>query len=682
MKTRKRILALLLCGLMLMAFFPMGVYAQEEDTPADEVTDTTAATDPVESQPETLPVVEEESQEGAGDPGEPNDESGEILVDSVSDGADPADVPSGIGELNDDTGDTDGEGVDPGTDTGIQSVTDSGETDDVSGQDDGSAPDGGENEPELPDENDHIVSESEETTQGDDAADGEEIQVLTTMDELEWEYETGEYDGEELFRGYANKRLATRVLLRASSYARRNIKSLAQRSIYDLLKGLITEVADGTRTSTYFSGPISDITQYGAPTQVRFTAEELGLETIDESTLEDAKSQAKIQAGLDGGIGPAVRALLADCPYELYWYNKTRGCQFGYSFSYAVDGSFIEITGYVYVFTVAEAYAGSEPNSISGAQVGLVNTTIATARQIVQSAANYDTMDKLEYYRTEICDRVSYNHAAADKTTNTPYGDPWQLIWVFDGDPDTNVVCEGYSKAFQYLCELSEFPEPVRCISVSGSMNGGAHMWNIVSLSDGNYMADVTNCDEGSVGWPTELFMTGYDSGSAEEGYGFLCGSSSISYVYDTATIGNFTTDELTLVQKENAGTVTILVVLTSEGDCGESVGLLTGGGRYSLGETITATASDVEGYTFLGWYYNGSLWSESKTIHFTSQGTVHLVARYEGTGMATLRISNGEVSVNGAPCTGTENTLRYLRGTAVTVQYLGDETHIVRWCN
>ena len=31
-----------------------------------------------------------------------------------------------------------------------------------------------------------------------------------------------------------------------------------------------------------------------------------------------------------------------------------------------------------------------------------------------------------------------------------PYGDPWQLIYVFDDDPDTNVVCEGYAKAFKY----------------------------------------------------------------------------------------------------------------------------------------------------------------------------------------------------------------------------------------
>ncbi|MBQ7435807.1 MAG: InlB B-repeat-containing protein [Oscillospiraceae bacterium] len=663
MKTGKQILALLLCGLMLLALFPLGAFAQEEEPASDEGTGGTDVVETVDSEMETLLTVEEESGENPEDP--------------APDGAAPAgdpDVPDVPGEGDAGGSDDIVDGGEPGTDG---REPEEGTVDEA-----GSEPGEGEDQAGLPEEDDQPDSEPGETVPEDEASEEEEVQVLTTMDELTWEHEDGEYDGEELFRGYAAKRLAARPLLRASSYAGRNIESPAMRSVYALLKGLVTEVAAGTRTSTYFSGPITDITQYGAPTQVRFTAEELGLEIINEDNLETAKSKVREQTGLDGGIRPAVRALLADCPYELYWYDKTVGSQYGYSYSYASDGSYIEMTGYVYVFTIAGAYAGTEPNTVSGEHAALIDTVIATAQQIVQSAANYDTMDRLDYYRTAICDRVTYNHAAADKSTNTAYGDPWQLIYVFDGDPDTNVVCEGYSKAFQYLCELSDFPEPVRCISVSGTMNGGAHMWNIVSLSDGNYMADVTNCDDESVGWPTELFLTGYDSGNVEEGYDFLCGSSSVSYVYDEATTGNFTAEELTLVQKENAGTVTILVVLTSEGDCGESVGLLSGGGRYSPGETITATASDVEGYTFLGWYYNGSLWSTNKTVRFSSQGTVHLIARYEGTGMATLRVGNCTAAINGEPYPGTEIMERFLRGSEVTVQYVGDETQFVRWCN
>ena len=57
-------------------------------------------------------------------------------------------------------------------------------------------------------------------------------------------------------------------------------------------------------------------------------------------------------------------------------------------------------------------------------------------------------------FKNEICNLVDYNNAAADSSTQTAYGDPWQMIWVFDENAETKVVCEGYSKAFQYLCDL------------------------------------------------------------------------------------------------------------------------------------------------------------------------------------------------------------------------------------
>ena len=63
--------------------------------------------------------------------------------------------------------------------------------------------------------------------------------------------------------------------------------------------------------------------------------------------------------------------------------------------------------------------------------------------------------EKLAAYCREICGLVSFDYAAT--ANGVPYGDPWQLVNVFDGDPATNVVCEGYAKAFQYLCDLSEF---------------------------------------------------------------------------------------------------------------------------------------------------------------------------------------------------------------------------------
>lgn len=40
-------------------------------------------------------------------------------------------------------------------------------------------------------------------------------------------------------------------------------------------------------------------------------------------------------------------------------------------------------------------------------------------------------------------------------------------------------------------------------------MNGVAHMWNIVQLTGQNDLVDVTNCDDGTVGYPGQAVPGG-----------------------------------------------------------------------------------------------------------------------------------------------------------------------------
>ena len=84
-------------------------------------------------------------------------------------------------------------------------------------------------------------------------------------------------------------------------------------------------------------------------------------------------------------------------------------------------------------------------------------------------------------------------------------------------------MCEGYSKAFKYLFDLyaakHSLGSSYDCILVTGDMSGGTgagpHMWNIVRLDDGkNYLVDVTNCDEGTIGAPDKLFMVSQAEGT------------------------------------------------------------------------------------------------------------------------------------------------------------------------
>lgn len=154
-----------------------------------------------------------------------------------------------------------------------------------------------------------------------------------------------------------------------------------------------------------------------------------------------------------------------------------------------------------------------------------------------------------------ICSQVTYNQTAAEND-NTPYGDPWQLIYVFDDNPNTNVVCEGYAKAFQYLCDLSEFTDTA-CYTVSGTMTGGTgagpHMWNIVTLGGNNYLVDVTNCDGTSVGNTDQLFLKAPDpGGNVDTKYTFTIDTSNVvNYTYDEGQITLYGGDILTLAASD-----------------------------------------------------------------------------------------------------------------------------------
>ena len=207
-------------------------------------------------------------------------------------------------------------------------------------------------------------------------------------------------------------------------------------------------------------------------------------------------------------------------------------------------------------FAVSEAYA-SGAYQVNPTRILQAKNAVANAEAILSEYAGATNYQKLKGYKERICGLVAYNEEAVSNQSAAD-SNAWELVWVFDGDDSTKVVCEGYSKAFQYLCDRSDFDGDVNCASVTGYMNGGAHMWNIVRMPDGNnYLVDVTNCDDYEdgrigVGWPDELFMAGYYSGSVGAGYTFRCtypwgDSNDVLYEYDEDLLDIYSTDALTI---------------------------------------------------------------------------------------------------------------------------------------
>ena len=378
---------------------------------------------------------------------------------------------------------------------------------------------------------------------------------------------------DDLFAGYANRSFGIQdgQSGQPQSGRKKAPRSAASgltginRAIYNKIAGYLPEIAAGERASTAFEINVDEL----GLEKTSWTAEELGLSSLfvldengdpvlDEFGYASVSGEAlqAFEAELAYSLPVIVAALLADHPYELYWYEKTEKTgseDYGVTIEHNSETGEYRLSivdSFTITFPVAGEYSAGE-YMVDTAIGQAVQTSVENANEIVEQYSGEEDYDKLIGYKDEICSLVSYYDAAA--AGEVSYGNPWQLIWVFDEDPGTNVVCEGYAKAFKYLCDRTDFDGDISCITVTGRLNDGtvegAHMWNIVKMEDGkNYLADVTNSDSGTSGESGELFLVPYTSGSVEDGYTFIgSGDVEISYVYSDETFSIFNEEELTL---------------------------------------------------------------------------------------------------------------------------------------
>ena len=307
------------------------------------------------------------------------------------------------------------------------------------------------------------------------------------------------------------------------------------------LKGMIRKVAAGELASTQFS----------FSNKWTKTKAEWGIASDDPvisggALTSTAEKAIKAKLGLDA----LMRKQLLEMPYELYWYNKTKGVSMGYSIG--TSGDNVTVCNLTLSMNVSQDYAkfidatSYNPFEADTAKTGAVADTPKKAQAVVNAHEGETDYQKLVSYREYIKGEVSYNTGAAGG--GKPYGDPWQLIYVFDGKSDTNVVCEGYAKAFQYLCDLTFQNQEGRPSSslVSGKMDGGDHMWNVVAIGGRNYLVDVTNCDDGSIGASDKLFLCGATENEENKKYtvtidhGSGIPTSKVVYEYDKLTVESY----------------------------------------------------------------------------------------------------------------------------------------------
>ena len=412
-------------------------------------------------------------------------------------------------------------------------------------------------------------------------------------------------DEETLFAGYVNEQFEEEIISTpALSETERGSQGKKlegpDAKAYQILRDKICDVAAGEETVTSWEITAEEI---GIEPELYHEAD-LGVEILmDEVGTNNDEAARIVLERSELHIGAVFYALVADLPYELYWFDKTVGISSPqYHITYGTDENgeayISSLEGFSIGFAVSKDYSSTgKTHTYETDQEKTKSASSAEkyAKELVDAKAGLSDFEKLDAYKDAICSSVSYyidlkaepdaEENDADETDDSsndtiPYGDPWQLVWVFDGDETTNVVCEGYSKAFQYLCDLSSFDADIRCISVTGFTNAGVdlggHMWNLVTIGeetadpestpagDGSavvqesgyaektFLADITNSDSEAIGADGELFLSGYDGEEdSAVSYTIPCGNSQISYVYDEDTRNQYSPDALKLSETD-----------------------------------------------------------------------------------------------------------------------------------
>ena len=396
-------------------------------------------------------------------------------------------------------------------------------------------------------------------------------------------------------------------------------------SVYNEVKPMVKQVADGTRASTIFEIPGT----WAKPKS------EWGItgEVISAGKLT-AEASAVIEAAFN--LDALMQRMLSEMPYELYWFDKTEGI--GMSYGVSLSGEILTVKNLKLSMYISQAYtkineggATYDPFTADTARTSAAKRAAENATQVVAANTAKSDHEKLKAYLDYIKDAVSYNNEAANNNA-TPYGDPWQIIYVFDNDSSTNVVCEGYAKAFKYLCDLSSFSESdLFCSLVTGTMtvgtSAGPHMWNIVTVGGRNYLVDVTNCDADTVGVPDKLFLCGAAENVPSEKYTATAGSQSIVYEYDAKTLSDYASSDLKLEEVPYSPTsvsgLTVSGTIRSYGSASENitVTLVPIGGsplvKSVTGSSVTYSFTGVSAgnYTLKVEKKGHAPWTESVTV-------------------------------------------------------------------
>lgn len=277
-------------------------------------------------------------------------------------------------------------------------------------------------------------------------------------------------------------------------------------------------------------------------------------------------------------IDYAYKALIFDHP-ELFWFSQNGGV-----FSYYYSGQQQSDGTYAVMVQLAETYDNYQ-------------TEMTTFNQAVDSfMSQIDLSQSQPMIAMQIHDRlidmVTYDDALADATTAagdvTDYGYTAYGALVANSRGEANTaVCDGYSFAFEYLCQQAGITA-MRITGQAGSSPDqmGGHSWNLVQYDDGQwYEVDATWDDREPVFDENDPAAQIYHDAMNDTVYWGRIRH----YLFNvtTQTISDFQPDDRYTYYEPDGSYATFL---------GESFHIRDDGSDASTGDPLTCLAPTAEG--------------------------------------------------------------------------------------
>mgnify|MGYP002622270124 CR=1 FL=1 len=301
-------------------------------------------------------------------------------------------------------------------------------------------------------------------------ASEEELLEQEAADQGAYAATDGEWSNDEMLAAYLDRQVvqaqaesgltAARDAVEADDAAVRRGTLLTGNELYayNYLADKIRQIAAGQITSAEFEIPFSALNNG----KMTFTREELDVSSITSGTQITKEASDAISEIYGVNMDGVINALLADYPYDMYWYDKTTTGGYGIETlisSHSCSAESITLDGSskqtIQLHVAAEYSADGTTGGITTGSdtIQAVNNTVPNAQAVVTAAAaaGCDTdYKKVKYYADWIVDVEDEEKDDKDKTDD-PAADDRKDDPNADGeddpkagdkdDPEDDAVC-------------------------------------------------------------------------------------------------------------------------------------------------------------------------------------------------------------------------------------------------